>query len=394
LSVRITIDHDIFDVRSEEERHALDYLFLRAARHRHAQAVIITNPVYVPGGDHGKLDEWLCSRHPQQEHAFRRVLTTSLIHARGPRNAVKSHPGDPPRFYLPGPLQIRVERRTESDWAARKLTLADATDLLEEPVHWVVENERTETRFVLHLADPTNRATLQECLAAPGRIVRTSGGSGEIRKRLESLIVGARTSDKWRRMLRSWVLFDSDAGEQDAREPSKNACDIMKLCKKVVTTYGEGLSWICLHRREIESYVPDCGLQNGTKTGSQKVFVDRVIAWRAREDRKEWAWALDLKKGLSGDLRPGWDVGLSEAAMKAIKTGTVPPQPQMLKAPFYGCSATELDEMKQGFGDKLGKLLRAEVDPVWAPEFATEYDRDPADQVSRSEFVQSLFDRM
>lgn len=393
MSVRITIDHDVFDVRSEDERNDLDSLFLKAARNRHAQAVIIPNPVYVPGEDHGKLDEWLRNRHPEQEHAFRRVLATSLIHARGPRNAVKSDLRDPPRFYLPGPLQIRVERRTESDWAARKLTLADAIDLLDEPVHWVVENERTETRFVLHLAEPTNRATLQECLAAPGRVVRTSGGSGEIRARLESLLMGARTSDKWRRMLRSWVLFDSDAGERDAREPSQWACNIMTLCKKVVTTYGEGLSWICLRRRETESYVPDCGLKNES-TDSQKVFVDRVIAWRAREDRKEWAWAMDLKKGLRGDLRPNWDVGLSEADKGAIKAGQMPPQPQMLKAPFDGCSAAELDEMKLGLGDKLGKLLRAEVDPVWAPEFATEYDRDPTDHVSRSELVQSLFDRM
>jgi hypothetical protein len=394
LSVHITIDHDVFDVRSSEEGVALAQLFSTMVRDAHPHGVI-TDPIYVPGGEHGLLERWLVGRSAYEAEAFRSVLTKGLLQARVARNQVtwdRNH--DPPRFHLPGPLQVRIERRTESDWTARKFTVADAADLLLEPVHLLVENRRTDLSFVVHLADPTNRKTLTECLKPPSRIQKVGGGSGELQAWLEELLTGDQTPDKWRRVLRGWVLFDRDAGTQDTREPSKNALDIMALCKRVVDSYGGGLSFICLGRREIESYVPDGGLATAA-TDRQKLFVDRVIAWRAREDRKEWAWAVDLKKGFHGDLRPAWSAGLSDADRDAIKKDEQPLQPQMLKAPFDGCSSAEIDEMKRGLGDKLGARLRAEGDPPdWALDFATEYDRGPADQVRRSMFVQSLLDRM
>jgi hypothetical protein len=392
LSVHLTIDHEVFDVQSSEEGLALAQLFSTMARHRYPHG-LITDPIYVPGEHRGPLEAWL-GRRPDEANAFRRLLENGLVHARGPRNEVlldEAH--DPPRFYLPGPLQIHIERRTETDWTNRRLTIVDAADLVQEPVHWVVENRRTDTSFVLHLADSANRAILRECLTRPTCIQKLGGGSGEIKAWLEELLAGDLTPDKWRRMLRGWVLLDRDAGDLDAREPSTSALELMELCKAVVARYGAGLSWICLGRRESESYVPDRGLET-VATDRQKVFVDRVIAWRAQEDRKEWAWAMDLKRGFHGDRRPTWSAGLSDADRDAIKKDAKPLQPRMLKAPFDGCSATEIGEMTRGLGDKLGDRLRAEGDPPdWALDFATEYDRGP-DQVRRPEFVQSLFDRM
>lgn len=389
--MHITIDHDVFDVQSSEEGVALAQLFSTMVRDAHPHGVI-TAP--LPGGDHGLLERWLGSRPGYEAVAFQSVLTNGLLHARVARNPVTWDRNNPPRFHLPGPLQIRIERRTESDWTARRLTVTDAADLLQEPVHLVVENRRADTSFVLHLADPTNRAMLEKCMKRPSRIQKLGGGSGEIGAWLKELLAGDLTPDKWRRVLRGWVLFDRDAGAQDARELSHDALELMGLCKEVVDKYGDGLSWICLGRREIESYVPDRGLE-AEATDRQKMFANHVIAWRAREDRKEWAWAVDLKKGFHGDRHPTWSAGLSDADRDAIKTGEKPLQAQMLKVPFNECSTTEIDEMKRGLGEKLGDRLRDEGGPpAWALDFATEYDRGPADQVRRSMFVQSLFDRM
>ncbi|HWN70384.1 MAG TPA: hypothetical protein VNM90_22240, partial [Haliangium sp.] len=179
--MHITIDQDVFDVQSSEDGVALAQLFSTMVRDRYPHGVV-THPIYVPGGHHGPLEHWLGSRPAHEARAFRRLLESGLVHARGPRNAVtRDENHDPPRFYLPGPLQIHVKRRIQTDWTNRRLTVADAADLVQEPVHWAVENRRTDTSFVLHLAESANRAILRECLTRPTRIQTVGGGSGEIK---------------------------------------------------------------------------------------------------------------------------------------------------------------------------------------------------------------------
>jgi hypothetical protein len=390
--MRLTLDSALFDVQSAAEAIALVNLLSTAVSDTHAHS-LLTNPPYVIGGNNGPIDVWLAGRSSYEADAFRSLLTQGLITAAGVRAEAVSDSARPRRWNLPGPREFRVERRQESDWKRLALTITDAADLLREPVYLVMENARTELAFVRHLAGPTNGATLQTLLNQPGRIVTYGGGGGEARKWVDALIEHAPTPATWRRVLRAWVLFDNDAGDLDAREPSESAVKFMESCERVVSTYGVGLSWICLRRREIESYVPDSGLR-AAKTDKQEKFVDLVISWRANPARAPWAWALDLKKGLHGDRHKNWSKGLSELDSNAIKQGKKPLEAQMLKAPFSELSPEDITTLTRGLGDDLGDALRKESNPAWIADLPTEYDRGPADQVPRFSFVQSLFDRM
>ncbi len=331
------------------------------------------------------------------------LIAASLrsVPASGARVGPPLEATQPRTWHLPGSLEIRVERRPTSDWKNRLLTLTDAVDLLREPVHLVLENERTDLAFLGHLAGATNGAALRGLVAAPGRIAPHGGGGGEAKRWLEGLTRGAPTAAQWRRMLRAWVLFDQDAGDADAREPSPSAvATSMRACEDVVSTFGIGLSWICLRRREIESYVPDRGLL-ATSLAAHAPLVHQVIAWRADPALAPHAWAFDLKNGLRGDLR----AALPPADRKALKERTLPLAAHMLKPPFDGLTTAEVALLDQGLGARLGAALLAAPAPAWVADLPAEYrsqacptQRFPPHPTPPSRpgpsSVQSLFDRM
>lgn len=390
--MRLILEGTLFDMPSDGEAMALVDL-LSSARRDPVHHAVLTDPPYLQGRQTGSIDAWLGSRSPAEARGFRQVLSNGLIvNAAGPVGGRTSDSNSPRRWHLEGALTFRVERRAESDWRLRVLTVSDASDLLREPVHLVLENSRTEPAFMRHLAGPTNGTTLRTMMAQPGRIETHGGGGGEAKKWIEALTTGAPSSVKWRRMLRAWVLFDQDAGDADARDPSGSAVALINACEKVVSDFGVGLSWICLPRREIESYVPDSGLLS--QKPEKKAFVDQVVAWRKDATWAPWAWALDLKKGLQGDRHAKWSAGLSDAEVAAVKQGKKPLEARMLKAPFSGLPAAELGVLTSGLGEALGDAFRAEADPAWASDLPAEYDRGPGHQAPRLSFVQSLFDRM
>lgn len=387
--MRIILDRALFAAQSGAEAIALLNLLVTAASDLRKHA-LLTAPLYVPGGDNGEIDAWLSARPSSEADAFRALLVNGIQVAAAARSQPASDVAQPRRWHLPGQLEIRVERRTESDWAGRILTIVDAVALLKEPVHLVVESSRTEPAFLRHLAGPTDGALLRTLIAQPGRIEIHNGGGGHIKTWIEALAGGGTTPEKWRRMLRVWILFDRDSGDYDAHKPSSTAVKIMNACEDVVSLHGIGLSWICLGRRELESYIPDAGLVRESHQ-DHATFVQQVIAWRASPLHVRDAWALDLKNGLCGDLR----AKLPQADREAVNnTRTLALAAHMLKFPFSQLAPADVSLLAKGLGELLGKALRADADPAWAGDVPAEYDRGPADQVSRGLLVTSLFDRM
>lgn len=385
--MRITIDRALFDARSAREATALVRLLSRAADDTREHA-LLTEPLYAVGEDNGEIDTWFAGRNSFEASAFRTLLINGILTAAGTRSPPSSHPSTPRCWHIPGPLEIRVERRPESDWRNRVLTVEDAAELLDEPVHLLLEDVKTDLAFVGLLAGSTNNATLQKLLNRAGRIERHGGGGGQSKRWLRDLTSGSPTAAKWRRMLRAWVLFDQDAGHPNAFTPSAHAVELMNACEDVVAQFGDGLSWICFRRREIESYVPDSALR--ALKAEKKAFVDQVIDWRADAQLAPWAWALDLKNGLHGDLR----TDLPQPARQALKANPALLAAQMLKDPFSSLSAQQIATLSSGVGEVLRKVLREGTSPSWASDLPAEYDRGPVDQVPRDAFVQSLFDRM
>lgn len=393
--MRLILDSALFDEQSEAEATSLEDLLMTVARDRVHHA-LLTDPPYQQGAANGPIDVWLDRNRPPLASVFRRMLADGpLVSANLPHGGGASDSMSPRRWHLAGTLTVRVERRTECDWQRRLLTSSEAADLLREPVHLVLENDRTEPAFLRHLAGPTKGETLRSLMAQPGRIAIHGGGNGAVKQWIETLATGSLTSEKWRQMLRAWVLFDHDAEDSDASKPSQNAVNLIEACEGVIAKFGSGLSWVCLCRREIESYVPDSGLlaQRAEKTA----FVNQIIAWRKEKEFAPLAWSLNLKKGLLGDLLPEWLGGPSDIDRKAITGRTVVLDAHMLKPPFSGLSATEISALADGLGDAIGRALRAENASAWMSDFPAEYDRGPGGpggQPDRDLFVQSLFDRM
>jgi len=289
-------------------------------------------------------------------------------------------------------LDVRVESRPHSDWPALRLTVADALELVKEPIHLRLEDEYNDMAFVCWLAPPTTRDDLRVLLRDAGRVHTHGGGTGTIGRwlgRLEDEPV--LQPDEQRRLWRTWVLFDKDAGAQDARDPSKTAKSLMLTCERVVAKHHIPFTWICLQRREIESYVPDEGLRSTGSTGSAKA-AKLIRQWRAHPDRQAYAWAYDMKNGLLGDLVPEI-TSVRRTALRSKNAG--PPGGGELKEPFRGLSKDERRILERGFGGNLlNGPLHENPPPRWLLEIGNEYDRGPVHQVSRQALLQSIFDRI
>lgn len=387
--MRLIVDHALFAPNSTEEADALISLFSTIARHLPYQ-ILLTNPVWDFERDNGHIDAWLTMRGSYEAEALRRTLTNSLQYfAQSHEMQALSAPGEQPHWHIERTLTIHVERRAESDWKQRRLTVTDAADLVREPLHIFLENGRNDFGFLGFLAGPTEGQVLREIDSQPSRVKTYGGGCGEILKHLEPFCGASLTPPVWRKLLRTWVMFDQDAGNQNALEPSDAATRLLKRLNQIRKSSGGGLSWVCLDRREIESFVPDDGLR-ATANDSQREFAEKVISWRSTAEFAPWAWKLDLKKGLRGDLRGD----LEQKLRQELRDPKIALSPQLLKAPFDSLPSDEVRVLQSGYGDLLSKLLGDKSPPPWVHKIPDEYDRGRKEQAPRLELIKSLFDRM
>lgn len=289
------------------------------------------------------------------------------------------------------PLDVTVEPRDESDWITLRLGLADANELVLEPLHLRLEDEINDREFIGWLAAASSRDDFLRLTRSPARVHPHGGGAGGLKRWLDGLARRPALSPAEQRGLwRTWVLFDKDSGALDAREASKSAKELVDLCEGVIRKHGIPFTWVCLQRREIESYVPD-GLRRTGVAGSAEVM--RLLRqWRARPDRQEHAWAYDVKKGLKGDLIPD----LSEPRRSEILASQhEPPSGSELKEPFRSLDKDTRRVLLRGLGDDvLIKAFHDDRTPDWLHQIAHEYDRGPAHQLPRTALLQSIFDRI
>ena len=392
--MRLILERALFAPQPGREATELKNLITTAALEAIQPPVVQTDPPYIVGADNQESDAWLASCSPEEAPFVQTFLVDGKVRASGPRGVAAVDPrhvgtAHRPAWRFANAPEVRVERRAQSNWAALRLTLADAIELLREPLHLVLENDFNDLAFVCHLAGPTNGPVLRKLGAAAGRLQVHGGGGGAAKNWLRAQLEQPLTAEKWRRVLRAWVLFDQDAGDPDAREPSSDAEAMMKVCEQVHAAFAVGLSWVCLRRREIESYVPDLGLQQ--EAYGHAAVVQQVIAWRGVAATEPHAWAFDLKKGLSGDLK----ANVPKATRDAVKAKTTAPTAAILKPPFDALGAPEVTALAYGLGDKLlnNALTRSPPAP-WTADIPTEYDRGPAHQAPRLDLIQSLLDRI
>ncbi len=395
------LDERLFEQPTTQESLQLAYLLLEALLAPVSAPLVLVDPPYSSQGNKF-VDAWLSQRDAAEARAFRTVLlNSSTAYGTLPRGTPKTDASPLVGWNFAGAHDVIVERRPATDWKNLRLTLTDALALLHEPVWLLLENARNDFAFLKHLCG-ANGSTLDQ-LEKAGRIRITAGGSGEVSAALKAF--DATRDLDWRRVLRTWVLFDQDADQYDARNPSTGAVKLMDLCRNVNQQFSPiGLSWVCLRRREIESYVPDDGLRALASTSTaQRTMATQVINWRAGNspNLQAYAWAFDLKKGLRGDLKE--EPTTASRAIKekraatnqAIKSGQQKLTPSDLKVPFNTFSHRQVSDLESGFSDStINSALSQVPAPGWTANIPAEYDRGPANQARRPELVQSLLDRI
>lgn len=391
--MRVVLDLRTLDNLSASDALGVVSIFTIAASEPLAHS-ILTEPAFDPQNIHPTLSAWLGKHPPDERDVFTNVLLQSLVTVMSaPGVALADSSQTPRRWFIPPRVTVRVEPRAASDWLTRRFTPSDAAKLLREPAHLVLENQRSDLGFLRALAGSTNARHLN-ALVDGSLVVLHGGGGGEAKALLKDLADAPADPTRWRRCLKTWVLLDRDADQLDATKPSKAATDLLDVCERVSAVYPDALSWICLQRREIESYIPDSGLRAITRPNVHPDFASTVIKWRGDPVTAPSAWALDLKKGLRGDLVPNWSASLAEADANKIKWGQSPAESHMLKVPFSALGAAELAALRQGYGDTIGEHLRSATPVSWISDLPVEYDRGPLDQVPRASLVQSILERV
>jgi hypothetical protein len=330
----------------------------------------------VVDGDPAPATHWARQDHTWSE----RLVEGPLVAANLAGDESWSRPGV---GHHPKRPRVKVRLAPASDWSKCELLPRDAVALVQEPLHLWVENERNDFAFISWLAPPTLRAELlQLCRRASGISIH-GGGSGELLKRLETLASGPDPLElRQRRAWRTVVLFDRDAADTDARDPSETAKRLATACANVHRQLKVPLAWTCLQRREIESYLPDEALPGD---------AGQVIkAWRADRHRESMAWAFDLKQGLLGDLVQA--VTPERKRQLRDEGGTL--LRSELRRPFTDLAEAELASLKRGFGKGcMSTPLQATVPSEWLTNIGAEYDRGPDGQLPRLRLIQALLDR-
>lgn len=383
----VRIDVSVFEELAAHEGKALRSLLQQLVDHGDNDVLRL-----VPETDEidpaGALDRWLKAQGELGAEVRELLALGSLQEAALPL----IQPGHQRRTWRRAPfLDVTVERRSQSDWPGLRLTLGDAVDLAREPLHLRYEDERNDSAFVGWLAS-SNRRDLLALMNAPGRVAVHGGGSGGIKRWLNELgQIPTLSAEQQRRLWRTWVLFDKDAGDLDAREPSGAAITIMDLCEEVIRLHRIPFTWVCLQRREIESYLPDEGMRSTAAAGST-LAAKRLREWRSRPDHQHLAWAYDMKRGLMGDLTPD----VSTERRRQLEGGRdALPSGEELKAPFRGLDRETRRILRDGFGGNvLNAPLHASPPPGWLHQLANEYDRGPLHQLPREALIQSIFDRV
>jgi hypothetical protein len=380
----------LFKAPSPQQSRLLRALLLQLLGHDRdpRPPVLRIEPEAAETDEHGVFHGWV-ERQGELGEDVRKLLELGGLQE---ASLPFTQPGHEPGAWRRAPaLDVTIEPRTASDWPSLQLTLQDALDLAKEPLQLHYEDGRNDPAFINWLAEPRLRGDLAALESAPARVVIHGGGTGGIKRWLDELVDRETLSrEQQRRLWRTWVLFDKDAGKLDACAPSKSTEDLMHLCEQVVDKHRIPFTWICLQRREIESYVPDDGLRQTGAAGSEEA-AKLLRQWRSHPDRQHLAWAYDMKGGLKGDLVGGV---LDERRVE-LRSPDTAPLAEELKEPFRSLDEETRHVLRNGLGGNvLNKPLHASPTPSWLHQIANEYDRGPSHQLPRAALLQSIFDRI
>lgn len=156
---------------------------------------------------------------------------------------------------------------------------AIAKTILESPLYIILENFSSDKAFLDAIIKAYNHQTIQTALSKEWIKIDTTGGTGQIPKKIAEHFVKANNP-------RLFVLVDSDKVNRNAEYPD-NIQTVIDSCKE------KSLPYHILGKRAIENYIPEEALKNASDD-----VQDIYDAYCGLTDEQKDFY--DLKKGFSG----------------------------------------------------------------------------------------------
>jgi hypothetical protein len=377
--MRVYLDERLFESEGVDPLGIIELIgHARDGRHR-----ILLQPAFRDQDTQDlPRNKWMRGQEERLRRQLARLLETS---------ASAASSGDP------GAPRITVIDSEQSDWTAGRLAVLDALRLLRTPLKVLVENRRNDWLFLLAMVDEAHRRALRAAEQERWLEVDNGGGIDDLAKRLRDFCSSTTKDSAWHiERLRTWVMFDRDAAEEDPRQPSPVSRHLLDLCCEDVLQGPWPFPVLQLSRRTIESYLP---LEALAARGSAKNGVDRLSALRRlRDEHPTEAFAYNMKEGFMkdarairkdkrGSLKQRWEATtLAEERHAQIPTNELP-------GAWCTLPTEIVADLLFGFGADVAKLFdRCDAEPRWEEQFQQEYDRGPPHQRSRTEIATQILE--
>ncbi|WP_295441396.1 hypothetical protein [uncultured Thiodictyon sp.] len=369
--MRVLIEQELF---GRPEGLSLPFLEIFALA-RDGRHTLLTKPIFRDGED-GPIAGWL---NVLPEPVVKRVR---LVFEQALQSAA-SLPSD----------TATITIAATTDWRRGRLTLAQAIRLLRMPLGLLLEHRRTDLRFLLALAPPTQRRQLQDALDAGWIEVLNGGGLGDMTALIEELSdPSSETLVQRARLMRLWVMFDRDSDLTDRARPSPNSERLKAICEKASNAVGSPwpLNHYQLGRRTIENYLPERLLRLWQQDVSGSNRTKRRKTIDALSDlRKTWPEAghqYNMKHGLVGDL--------GDELRTQVRKQNRDVRDHELDPLFQRLSEQDRKALRDGFRSKIADLF--DWDPGgYEDAFRAEFERGRRpDEPTREAILNSLFARL
>lgn len=275
-----------------------------------------------------------------------------------------------------------------TDWTQARVTVSLASRLLARPLKLLVENSRNDRAFLLQIAEPAARRSLNRAIRAGWIEFEMGGGINEVLQRLRgfNLEVGSLDDQTWIELARLWVMFDRDADPGDRSQESDASRRVREAAAQLTSPWA--LAAHQLERRAIENYIPGRTLRDWwcgqAKTNKQRIERDkRAEAFLKETDSAaltpEARHFYNMKRGLLGDV--------TKACREQVRRGDRTLADEDLDPLFRGLSHEIRERLAGGgFDDIAAAFSAGAID-----------DRALSEEVSRGErrrLISSIEDRM
>jgi hypothetical protein len=167
------------------------------------------------------------------------------------------------------------------------LAPADAKRALGLPVYVVAENGESDKAFLDAMMRALGRTVLRRAFEKQWCEIISSGGCGEIEKRVIELLQKTKTGPR-----RIFVLSDSDRLRPDNPNRPNEKTDSMRIAERCDRIHG--VKAVVLNKREMENYLPIEALE---QVQSEKQRVLRAFRQLGQIQRDHY----DMKNGFEQD---------------------------------------------------------------------------------------------